>query len=571
MSRKVIIIGGVAGGASTATRLRRLNEDMEIVLLERGEYISFANCGLPYYIGEVIKPREKIFLMTPQRFREWYNIDVRINSEAISIDPIGQSVEVLDHQSGKSYRENYDYLVLSPGAEPIRPPLPGIDHPAVFTLRTVADMDRIYSFIQNHNPASAVVVGAGSIGLEMAENLQARGMAIALVELSSQVLPFLDPEMAALVQQHLREKGIALYLNDGAASFEETEGPGVAVTLRSGKKLGPALAILAVGVKPELKLAREAGLEVGMGIKVNRYLQTSQPNIYALGDAIEVTDFVTGAPALIPLAGPANKQARIVANNISGRREEYRGTQGTAILKVFDLTVAATGANERTLQQAGLPYKYCLIHPGSYAGYYPGSSPMALKLIFSPEGKIYGAQAVGRTGVDKRIDVIATALRFQKSVYDLQELELSYAPPYSMAKDPVNLAGYVAGNILQGDLPVITPAELLAAKQANGSLQLVDVREPRELEKDGFIDRAVNIPLGQLRSRIDELPRDRDLVLYCAVGMRSYIAVRILLQRGFTRVHSLLGGYRTYRALEKEMAENTAGLSQAQARKKGEA
>ncbi|MFY9385172.1 MAG: FAD-dependent oxidoreductase, partial [Dethiobacteria bacterium] len=331
MALKVIIIGGVAGGASAAARLRRLNEDMEIVLLERGEYISFANCGLPYYIGNVIEEREKIFLMTPQKFREWYNVDVRVNSEAISIDPARQSVEITDRRSGKTYRENYDYLVLSPGAEPNRPPLPGIDNPAVFTLRTVSDMDRIYNFIQRHKPAAAVVVGAGSIGLEMAENLQARGIAVTLVELSSQVLPFLDPEMAALVQQHLREKGVSLHLNDGAAMFEETDGPGVAVTLRSGKKLVPGPVILAAGVKPELKLARDAGLDVGKGIRVNRYLQTSQPNIYALGDAIEVIDFVTGAPALIPLAGPANKQARIVANNISGRREEYSGTQGTAI------------------------------------------------------------------------------------------------------------------------------------------------------------------------------------------------------------------------------------------------
>lgn len=560
MALKVIIIGGVAGGASAAARLRRLNEDMEIVLLERGEYISFANCGLPYYIGNVIEEREKIFLMTPQKFREWYNVDVRVNSEAISIDPARQSVEITDRRSGKTYRENYDYLVLSPGAEPNRPPLPGIDNPAVFTLRTVSDMDRIYNFIQRHKPAAAVVVGAGSIGLEMAENLQARGIAVTLVELSSQVLPFLDPEMAALVQQHLREKGVSLHLNDGAAMFEETDGPGVAVTLRSGKKLVPGPVILAAGVKPELKLARDAGLDVGKGIRVNRYLQTSQPNIYALGDAIEVIDFVTGAPALIPLAGPANKQARIVANNISGRREEYSGTQGTAILKVFDLTVAATGVAERALKQAGSPCKHCIIHPGSYAGYYPGSSPMALKLIFDLEGRILGAQAVGSKGVDKRIDVIATALRFQRSVYDLQTLELSYAPPYSMAKDPVNMAGYVAGNILQGDLPVISPAELLAADRAKESLQLVDVREPDELENEGFIAGAINIPLGKLRSRMNELSKEQELVLYCAAGMRSYLAVRILMQRGFTRARSLLGGYRTYRALEKEMAGDAAEL-----------
>jgi NADPH-dependent 2,4-dienoyl-CoA reductase/sulfur reductase-like enzyme/peroxiredoxin family protein/rhodanese-related sulfurtransferase/TusA-related sulfurtransferase len=548
MTKKVVIIGGVAGGASTAARLRRLNEEMEIVLLERGEHISYANCGLPYYIGEVIKERDSLFVMTPQKFQDWFNIDIRVNSEAIAINRTGQQVKVLNHLTGEKYWESYDYLVLSPGAEPIRPPLPGIDHPAIFTLRKVSDTDRIYNHIRDHKPSTAVVVGGGSVGLEMCENLYNRGMTVILVELAPQVLPFLDQEMAAVVQQYLRGRGINLYLNDGVSGFKEGPGTGVTVTLQSGTHLQADLVILSIGVRPETKLAREAGLEVGKGIRVNEYLQTSDPRIYALGDAVEVVDLVTGTPAVIPLAGPANKQGRIVANNISGRCETYNSTQGTAVLKVFDLTVAGTGANERTLKQAGIEYKQCLVQPNSHAGYYPGSNPIVLKLLFSPEGKIYGAQAVGHGGVDKRIDVLATALRSGKNIYDLQALELAYAPPFSSAKDPVNMAGYVAGNILQGDVQMINSDELMAL---NKEVKVVDVREPWEYEL-GHIPGAVNIPLRQLRRRINELSPEQELVINCAVGLRSYLAARILMQRGFTQVRNLNGGYRIYRTLQEE-------------------
>ena len=549
MIKKVVIIGGVAGGASTAARLRRLNEEMEIVLLEKGEHMSYANCGLPYYIGEVIKERDKLFVITPQKFQARFNVDVRVYCEAIAIDRQGQQVEVINHLTGEKYQESYDCLILSPGAEPIRPPLPGIDNPAIFTLRNVPDTDKIFNYIRDKSPTTAIVVGGGFVGLEMCENLQARGMSVTLVEMAPQVLPFLDREMAALVQRYLREREINLYFGDGVARFKESGAGGVAVTLQSGSEIQADMVILSIGVIPEVRLAREAGLEVGKGIRVNEYLQTSDPRIYALGDAVEVVDFVTGSPAVIPLAGPANKQGRIVANNIIGRQETYRGTQGTAVLKVFDLVAAGTGASERTLKQAGIEYKHCIVQPGSHAGYYPDSKSIFLKLFFSPEGKIYGAQAVGYSGVEKRIDVIAAALRSGKNVYDLQALELAYAPPFSSAKDPVNMAGYVAGNILQGDVQPINCDEISAP---NEGIKVLDVREPSEYEL-GHIPGAVNIPLGQLRGRINELLPEQEIVVNCAVGLRSYIAVRILMQRGFTRVRNLNGGYNIYQVFEKEI------------------
>jgi NADPH-dependent 2,4-dienoyl-CoA reductase/sulfur reductase-like enzyme/rhodanese-related sulfurtransferase len=552
---KVVIIGGVAGGASTAARLRRLKEDAEIIIVERGEHISYANCGLPYYIGAVIKEREKLFVMEPRKFRDWFNIEVRVNSEAVALDREAKKVAVKDLRTGQKYWESYDYLVLSPGAAPIRPPLPGIGGEAVFTLRSVADTDRIYRFLEEKRPARAVVVGGGFIGLEMAENLHARGLKVSIVEAAPQVLPNLDPEMAALVQQHLREAGASVYLADALAEFRDTGAGAIKAVLGSGKEIEAGLAILAIGVRPETELARSAGLAVGRGIKVNEYLQTSDPRIYALGDAVEVVDFVTGAPAVIPLAGPANKQGRIAANNIAGRREPYRGTQGTAVLKVFDLTVASTGAGERSLRQAGLAYRSCIVQPNSRAGYYPGGRPMVLKLLFSPAGAIYGAQAVGYSGVDKRIDVIAAALRAGQSVYALQELELAYAPPYSSAKDPVNLAGYVAGNILRGDVDVIHCPELLAAHKE--AMQIIDVREPEEFSR-GHIEGALNIPLGRLRERLGEIEPGREPVIYCAVGLRSYLAARILVQKGFPGVRSLDGGYRIYRALQDEKEKGGA-------------
>lgn len=555
MSQKVVIVGGVAGGASTAARLRRLDEEAEIVLFERGEHVSYANCGLPYYIGEIIQDREELFVMSPQQFKEWFNIEVRTNSEVTSLDCEAKAVEVKDQVSGEKYRESYDKLVLSPGAEAVRPPFPGAELSSVFTLRSVPDTDRIYDFIRENNPGSAVVVGAGFIGLEMAENLFHRGIKVSVVEMLPQVLPFLDEEMAAFMQQYLRRQGVSLHLRDGVAGFEKSHDKGVKVKLNSGEELETDMVLLSVGVKPEINLAWEAGLEVERGIKVNRYLQTSDPHIYALGDAVEKEDFVTGNKALIPLAGPANKQGRTVANNIAGRMEAYQGTQGTSVLKVFDMVAAGTGANERTLQEAGLDYHSCIVHPGSHAGYYPGSSQIALKLLFSPEGKIYGAQAIGESGVDKRIDVLAAALRMKEDVYSLQQLELAYAPPFSSAKDPANIAGYAAGNILQQDLQVIGAAELLEIEEEGlekSGIEIVDVRNPEELEEEGQVPGARNIPLAQIRDRFQELPRDKELVLYCAVGKRSYLASRILMQKGFPKIRSLNGGYRTYQALKQE-------------------
>lgn len=561
MGKKVVIIGGVAGGASAAARLRRLDEEAEIILLERGEHLSYANCGLPYYIGGAIPRRESLFVMSPEKMRAWFNIDVRVSHEALSIDRLAKRVELLNRLSGEQSWIDYDYLLLSPGAEPIHPPIKGIGHPQIFTLRSISDTDRIASFIGENAPGEAIVVGGGFIGLEMAENLHARGMAVTVVELASQVLPNLDPEMAAFVQQYLRAKGVALCLGDGVSAFEGLPGGRLAVSLQSGRRLEAEMVLLAIGVRPEVKLAREAGLEVEQGIVVNEYLQTSDPSIYAVGDAVQVKDFITGTPAVIPLAGPANKQGRLAAGNIAGRREVYRGTQGTAALKVFEMSVATTGASRRALERAGMEYRSCIIHPMSNASYYPGSNPMVLKLLFDPAGRVLGVQGVGYGGVDKRIDVVATAIRAGMTVYDLQELELAYAPPFSSAKDPVNMAGFVAGNILRGDLSVIEAGELLAMDK--GSLQILDLREPDE-NAAGTVDGAVNIPLGRLRERINQLDPARDTVVFCAVGLRSYMAARILYQKGFSKVRNLSGGYRVYNMLVKEeQAKGEISVAQA--------
>lgn len=550
MALKTVIIGGVAGGASTAARLRRLDEKVEIIIIEGGEYISYANCGLPYYIGGTIKVRDNLLVMSPQRFKEWFNIEVRVNNEALSIDRAKKEIIIMNQSTGVKYNESYDYLVLSPGAEPLRPPLPGIDSPGIFSLRTIPDTDRIYNYIQEYTPQKAVVVGAGYIGLEMAENLQHRGLEVTVVELAPQVLPPIDAEMAALVQQYLRSRGINLRLGDGVRQFHHDKNSGLKVELAGGELLEADLVLLSIGVKPETKLAREAGLEVERGIKVNDYMQTSDSSIYALGDAVEVTNLVTGKPAVIPLAGPANKQGRIVANNISGRRERYKGTQGTSVLKIFDMTVATTGANERVLKDAGIQYHIVIIHPNDFAGYYPGASPLSLKLLFSPEGKILGSQAVGFSGVEKRIDVIAAALRSGNTVYDLQALELAYAPPYSSAKDPVNIAGYVATNILQGDYKTIEVTELIDMEDP-GPFQILDVREPEENEL-GKIPGSKNIPLGKLRERLNELDPQKEVITYCSIGLRSYLAMRILTLNGFNKVRNLSGGYRLYQALQNE-------------------
>ena len=546
MRQKVIIIGGVAGGASAAARLRRLDEKAEIIMIERGEYISFANCGLPYYIGNTITERDALLVQTVADMSEKFNMDIRILSEAIDINTDKQTVTIKDLQTEEVYQEKYDKMVLSPGASPIKPPIPGIDEAKnLFTLRTIPDTDKIYDFINDNRPKSAVVVGGGFIGLEMVENLTDRGIDVTVVEMADQVMAPLDYEMAAMVHTHLRDKGVTLILEDGVKSFESN---GTEVVLQSGTQLSTEMIILAIGVKPESDLAKKAGLALGErgGIQVNDYLQTSDPNIYAVGDAIEVVDYVSGLPTMIPLAGPANKQGRIVANNIAGKSQKYAGTMGTAVAKVFDLTVASTGNNEKILKRQGQAYQVLHIHPGSHAGYYPGAFPISLKILFTPDqGKILGAQAVGYVGVEKRIDVIATSMRGDLTVMDLQELELAYAPPYSSAKDPVNMLGFAATNILDGYVETFQWHEVDTLKEQGAVI--VDVREREEREL-GYIAGSAHIPLGELRERVTELPEDQAIHVYCQVGIRGYLAVRILQQLGY-QVRNLDGGYKTYQAV----------------------
>ena len=551
MARKILIVGGVAGGASAAARLRRLDEAAQIIMFERGNHISFANCGLPYYIGGAIKSRDDLLLQTPDSFKQRFNVDVRVASEVVRIDRTKNEVEVLDLSSGKKYSEGYSQLVLSPGAEPVQPPIPGVGSNRVFTLRNVADVDRIAQFISTHNPRKAVVVGAGYIGSEMTENLRDRGLSVELVEMCDQVMPVLDKEMAWFLHHHLSQRGIALRLGDGVCSFDQTE-TSLKVKLSSGTELDCDFAVLGVGVRPEVKLAREAGLEIGDrgGIKVDEYLRTSDPDIYAIGDAVEVRDFVLGDAVLIPLAGPANRQGRMAADNISGRNRRYAGTQGTAILKVFDLTVAMTGASEKALAKTSIEYEKVYLHPAHHAGYYPGAKQMHVKLLFAkPDGKVLGAQIVGSDGVDKRIDVLSVAIRAGMTVFDLQELELAYAPPYGSAKDPVNMAGYAAANILDGTVKIKHFTEL----EENDFV--LDVRTPAEFAKGG-IPNARNVPLNQLRDKLHELPQNRTIHAYCGVGLRSYIACRILEQNGFD-ARNLPGGYTTYRATARTRSQQT--------------
>jgi len=552
MARKVIIVGGVAGGASAAARLRRLDEHAEIIMFEKGDYISFANCGLPYYIGGTIADKEKLLLLTPEAFRKRFNVDVRVGCEVTKIDRAGKTVEVYDLKKGETYTESYDKLILSPGAEPIKPSLPGIDSSRVFTLRNIPDTYRIKDHVDTRKPKRAVVIGAGFIGLEVAENLFEQGVKTTIVELADHVLGPLDYEMAAIVHQHLKSKEVELYLNDGARSFREADSC-IYVELSSGRTIKADMVVLGIGVKPETLLAKNAGITLGPtgGIKTDRYMRTSDPDIYAVGDAVEVMDFVSGKEVLIPLAGPANKQGRIAANNICGAGEEYEGTQGTSIVKVFDITVAITGNNERTLRKNGVDYEKSFTHSASHAGYYPGAIPMSIKLLFSrKDGKVLGAQIVGYKGVDKRIDVIATAIRAGMTVHDLEKLELAYAPPYSSAKDPVNIAGYVASNIIKGDCRVFHWDEVDKIDMSKSVL--IDVRT-REEYKLGTIEGAINIPLDEIRDRIHEIPKDKDVYLFCRVGLRGYIASRILIQRGFTNVRNLSGGLMTYKpAVDKQ-------------------
>jgi NADPH-dependent 2,4-dienoyl-CoA reductase/sulfur reductase-like enzyme/rhodanese-related sulfurtransferase len=549
MSKKVVIVGGVAGGASAAARLRRLDEQAEIIMLERGDYISYANCGLPYYIGNVITERENLLVLTSKAMKDTFNIDVRVNNEATQIYPDKKEIEIKE-KNGRVYRESYDYLILSPGAAPIRPPIQGIDADNVFTVRNVPDVDVLKGFIESSQAERAVVVGGGFIGLEMTENIHQLGIKTTIIEASDQVLAPLDYDMAVFLHKHLREAGVDLILKDAVASFIQQDGSVIAVELNSGKEIPTDMVIIAVGVKPEVDLAKGAGLAVGErgGIVVNDQMQTSDPYIFAVGDAVEVKDHVTGVAALIPLAGPANRQGRIAADVIAGRNTVYSGTQATSIAKVFDLIAASTGANEKTLKKMEMPYQVSYTHPGAYASYYPGSSVMHIKLLFDPEnGRVLGAQIVGREGVDKRIDVLAAALRRKDTVFDLQELELAYAPPFSSAKDPVNLAGYTAGNIVDGDMDVIHWHEIEYLDQE--STLLVDVRLPVEY-RVGHLADAVNIPLQVMREHLSELPKDKEIILYCQVGFRAYLAYRILVQNGFKKVRNLSGGWLTYKAVQ---------------------
>ncbi|WP_458414362.1 CoA-disulfide reductase [Schinkia sp. CFF1] len=547
MGKKVIIVGGVAGGATAAARLRRLDESSQIIMFEKGEYISFANCGLPYYIGEVINDRNKLLVQTVEGMSGKFNMDIRNVSEVTNINRVAKTVTVIRLQTGETYEESYDQLILSPGARPIVPPIPGIKEANnLFTLRNIPDTDAIKSYVDQNNPKKVAVIGGGFIGIEMAENLHERGIEVTLIEMSNQVMAPFDIEMASILHTHLREKGVNLILEDGVKAFENN---GTKVVLNSGKEIDTEMILLAIGVRPESELAKTAGLEVGERghIKVNEYLQTSDPDIFALGDAIEVTDYINGKPTAIPLAWPANRQGRIVANNIYGKQEKYNGTMGTSVAKVFDYTAASTGNNEKTLKRVGITnYEVVHIHPGSHAGYYPGAAQIALKVIFDKQtGKIYGAQGIGKDGVDKRIDVIATAIKGGLTVLDLPDLELAYAPPYSSAKDPVNMAGYVASNIVEGDVETVQWHEIDDIV-ANGGY-LVDVRNPEEL-KLGFIKGAINIPLPVLRDRLEELPKDKTIYVNCQVGLRGYLAARILTLNGFQAVN-LDGGWKTYSAV----------------------
>ncbi len=543
MTKKVIIVGGVAGGATAAARLRRISEDVEIVLVERGEHISFANCGLPYYIGETIKDRSKLLVQTVKGMSERFNLDIRNLSEVVNIEPENKTVMIKNLQTGEVYEESYDKLLLSPGARPIVPSIPGInENETLFTLRNIADTDKIKNFVDNQKPKKAVVIGGGFIGIEMAENLSERGIEVTIIEMANQIMAPIDFEMASILHSHLKEKGVQLILENGVNSFADQ---GKKVILSDGTKIETNMTILSIGVRPENELAKAIGLELGErgGIIVNEYLQTSNEDIYAVGDAVEVVDYISGTKAMIPLAGPANRQGRIAANNMMGKKEKYQGTLGTSIAKVFDLTVAATGNNEKTLKRLGISYEVVHIHPSSHAGYYPGAEPIALKLIFDKvTGKIFGAQAVGADGADKRMDVIAAAIKGNLTVEDLTNLELSYAPPYSSAKDPVNMAGYVATNIMEGDLEQIQWHEVDGIVSEGGIL--IDVREPMEREY-GFIEGSLNIRLNDLRNRLDELPKEQTIYVSCQVGLRGYLASRILINNGY-KVKNVDGGWKTY-------------------------
>ena len=543
---KYVIIGGVAGDATVAARLRRMDEKAEIILFEKGEYVSYANCGLPYYIGNIIPEREQLFVQTAQGITSRYEVDIRIKSEVTSIDRDAKKVEVKDLSSGEIYSESYDKLIMSPGAEPLKPPVPGIENKCIFTLRNVPDTDRIKEHIKSNSVRSAIVVGGGFIGLEMAENLRHLGVKVDLVEMAPQVMAHLDYSMASIVHLELKAKGVRLHLGKSVEEFRSS-GSYVEAILKGEKSIFADMVIWSIGVKPDVSLAKRAGLEIGItgGIKVNQYMQTSDLNIYALGDAVEVTHLVSGKPALIPLAGPANKMGRIVADNIVlGNKSTYAGSIGTGIAKVFDLTVASTGMSGKWLEREGIPHVDSYTHSASHAGYYPNALPLSVKITFSPDnGKLFGAQVVGFEGVDKRVEMFASVIKSGGTIYDLMELEHAYAPPFSSAKDPVNMAGFVADNVLSGRMKIVTWRDIEKLNPQNDLL--LDVRTSEE-NKYASIPGCLNIPVDELRLRLDEIPDNKRIIIYCAVGLRGYLASRILTQNGFSNVYNLSGGYKTY-------------------------
>ena len=550
---KVLIVGGVAGGATAAARLRRLDEKAEIIMIERSGFVSYANCGLPYYVGGVIEDKTQLTLQTPERFYSRFRIDVRTKQEVIKISPSEKTVTIRRLEDGTIYEEAYDKLLLSPGAKPIWPALKGIDHPKIFTLRTVEDTLRIRSFIEEKAPKRAVVIGGGFIGLEMAENLKKAGMEVALIEREKKVMPPLDGDMACSLQSCLRRNGIQLYLGKGVTAFEDSS-EGVRVLLEDEESVDASMVVLAIGVLPETKIAQEAGLTLGTkgAIVVNEGMETSEKDIYAVGDAVEIIQSITGLRSVVPLAGPANKQARIAADNISGRESQYAGTTGTSVMKLFDMSVAATGLNEKTATEAGIPWEKVVIPAPSHAAYYPGGSNLTLKVLFHREtGRILGAQITGFDGVDKRIDVIATAIYQGATAKELTKLDLAYAPPFSSAKDPVNIAGYVIENVRNGLVQQFHWEDVKTVQKDDNAVML-DVTMPEEFQQ-GHIPGAINIPLDQLRERLGELSREKKIYVNCGTGLRSYIACRILKQHGF-ECYNLAGGYRFYQSVAAETA-----------------
>lgn len=555
MSKKTVIIGGVAGGATAAARLRRRDASMEIIMFERGDYISYANCGLPYYIGDVIQSRDALLLQTPEAMKKKYNIDVRISSEVVQIKPDEQKIVIKNHKTNEEYEETYDNLIIATGSSPLKPPIPGIDSDNIFTLWTVPDTDKIKAYLAEKSPKKAAVIGGGFIGLEMAENLHHAGVDVTLIEMQNQVMAPADFEMAQLLHENMRMNDINLILSDGVKAFKEENGT-IHISLNSGKAVSVDMVILSIGVKPNSILANEAGIELNKkgGIIVNEYLQTSVPNIYAVGDVIEVEQYVLKDKTMIPLAGPANKQGRIVADNIAGDKKKYNGSLGTAVAKVFDLNVATVGLNEKSLKAQGKEknkdYYTVLINQKSHAGYYPGATPITLKMIFDKNGMILGAQIVGQDGVDKRIDTVATTMRLNGTIYDLTELELAYAPPFSSAKDPVNMLGFVAENVLKNFVTFMEYDELddILKNTDKESYTVLDVTE--DLERMVFsIPGSYHIPLGQLKKRFDELDKNKLTIPYCAIGVRSYNAARLLMQNGFRKVAVLSGGTSFYKSM----------------------